>query len=298
MKKNLLLLLLCLAVPLALAGPLPSTTRQTRNNPGAIITSAQWNAAIPGICNYINTYVVTPLNKLTTKGDVYGFDGTNIQRVAAGTNGHALTVDSTLESGIGYQSPLAQQPMTTKGDTLYGTGKTIARLPVGGDGNALGLVDGLPAWIDLSTSSNLPRGAIVPYSFSFAGSATVPAGFAVCDGTNSTPNLIGLFVIGTKPPGSSSSAVSGGYGAQGADGRGTGTATHTHAASYPTGLIGVNPFNLEYDGASNVTPYGVYGTDATVAAPYHTHNQSGGAFGVTSVSNEPSDYALVYLVKL
>ena len=299
MKKFVILFsLLALLTPVAMATPIPVPSKPVRMQPGNVPKAAQWNATIPGIYTYMNT-VVALLNQLTTKGDQYIYDGGTLARLAAGANSTALTVDSAQPAGVKWVTPATQQPMTTKGDIVYQDAGKLNRLPVGADGTALGLIDGIPSWIDLSSSANLPRGSVVPYNFTFAGSTSIPAGFAVCDGTSGTPNLIGLFVLGTRPVGSSASAASGGYGAQSADAPGIGTtiATHGHAASYPSGYTGINPYNLEYNGAMNVTPYGRSGSNGTVAAPYHTHPLSAGTFTITQVGIEPSDYAMVYLIK-
>jgi chemotaxis protein histidine kinase CheA len=42
--------------------------------------------------------------------------------------------------------------------------------------------------------SGFPVGTVMPY----AGTATVPAGWRICDGTNGTPNLVGRFLMGTS----------------------------------------------------------------------------------------------------
>lgn len=295
--KKLFPLLLCFALSISLvaSAPISTPTKPSRVQGGHVITAQEWNDTIPGIYTYINT-VAAVLNVLTTKGDLYIYNGVALTRLPAGTNGHAITADSTQATGVKYSSPTSQQPMTTKGDLLYQDDNTIKRLPVGTDGYALGVSAGLPAWTDLSGTTSFPRGTVVPYNFTYAGSSTVPAGWLVCDGTNSTPNLIGLFVIGTRPNGSGATAAAGGFGAKTPDAAGTGTATHTHSATYPSGNTDTNASNLEYSGGYR-TPYGHAGTSATVGAPYHTHSVSGGSFTVTTNALEPSDYAMVYLIK-
>lgn len=54
-------------------------------------------------------------NTLTTKGDVYVFDGTNLIRLGVGTNGQLLTADSGEASGLKW----ANAPAT--GATLHNT---------------------------------------------------------------------------------------------------------------------------------------------------------------------------------
>lgn len=286
-----------LSIGLAVASPVSKPTKPTRAEPGRVPTAAMWNNTIPYIYDYINT-VAAVLNRVTTKGDMYGYTGAEIERFPVGTNSHILTADSASASGYKWAAATPQNPATTKGDIIYvNDSGDIVRQPIGIDGAALSVVNGVPTWVDLSAIATLPKGAVFPYSFTFNGSTDIPDGTLVCDGTNGTPNLIGLFVVGTRPNGSASPAAAGGYGAQTADAAGAGTATHTHTSSYPSGPVDVNATNTEYNGVTNVTPYGRAGSDGNVATPYHNHTITGGNFNVTTATNEPSDYSLVYLVK-
>lgn len=56
------------------------------------------------------------------------------------------------------------------------------------------LLPGLSAILESIRNSMLPSGAIVW----FGNRTTAPSGWAICDGTNGTPNLIGRYPLGSK----------------------------------------------------------------------------------------------------
>ncbi len=254
---------------------------------GTTITASIWNNDVIGIYTYINNTLVNTLNVLTTKGDQYVYNGSNLTRLPVGTDGQILTSDSGTATGLQWAAFANSTPLTTKGDILTYS-STPVRLGIGSD-NQLLIADSTQTTGNKwgSPSVGIPKGTVMAWSPQYAGSSVAPNGWAFCDGV-SGPNLIGKFVLGTRPPGSSAVAASGGYGAQTADANGTGTATHTHGISasfstgYPTGLVQVDrtsPTSFEVSGQS------------------HVHNVS--YSGTTdSATTEPSDYALVYIIKL
>lgn len=140
--------------------------------------------------------------------------------------------------------------------------------------------------------------------------ASIPSGWALCDGTNGTPNLRDRFIVGAG----SSYAV-------GATG-GTADAvvvSHTHAGSNTdaagaasgTLVTGVGDFG-DFQNASGVfalsdakpsRSQGAAGvgsfTTATMSIPNHTHSITIGATGVSGTNaNLPPYYALAYIMKL
>lgn len=122
---------------------------------GNKITASIWNAEIGGIYSYINNTLVQALNTLTTKGDIFVFDGTNLQRLPVGpTNGHTLTIDSAELLGIKWAAP-GGLPLTTKGDILVHNGTTLIRVPVGPDGQVIQADSGEPAGIKWAPSGNI-----------------------------------------------------------------------------------------------------------------------------------------------
>jgi hypothetical protein len=79
-------------------------------------------------------------SKMTTKGDLLTTNGTDINRLAVGTNAHVLTADSTATNGIKWAvyddtTKIAKSIVDAKGDLLVGTASdTVARLAVGTNG--------------------------------------------------------------------------------------------------------------------------------------------------------------------
>jgi len=101
---------------------------------------------------------------LTTKGDVWGYSGTDA-RIPIGANGDVLTADSTQALGLKWAAPASSSfvsPLTTKGD-IHTFTTVDARLGVGSDGQTLyadsaqatGLRWGSPAAIGLTTKGDI-----------------------------------------------------------------------------------------------------------------------------------------------
>jgi len=115
----------------------------------------------------------------------------------------------------------------------------------------------------LSNFSAIPAGTIAIWSGSVA---SIPSGWYLCNGANSTPNLRDRFVVGA-----------GGSYAVGATG---GATTHNHTYSGSTST----PSNYQqYDG-----------DQGTMSAMRHTHTYSG---TTSSGSSLPPYYALCYIMK-
>lgn len=73
------------------------------------ITSGTWNGTTIAIANggtgqTTKANAENALSPMTTKGDIEVFDGSNVIRVGIGTNGQALTADSTQASGVLWKS--------------------------------------------------------------------------------------------------------------------------------------------------------------------------------------------------
>lgn len=144
-----------------------------------------------------------------------------------------------------------------------------------------------PTWKEVGT----PQGGIIMWSGSID---SVPSGWALCDGTNGTPDLRNRFVI----------AAGGDYNV-GDTGDGSipshthafsattnSTGSHSHAIPYKT-RDGFKEFFVRYDGG------GSYGSTPTGYAGAHAHTVSGttGAYGA-GTQNIAVYYALAYIMKL
>jgi len=133
--------------------------------------------------------------------------------------------------------------------------------------------------------SNIPQGGIILWSGSVA---SIPSDWALCDGTNGTPNLVDKFVRGA---GSSSPAV----GASGGSNSG-----HTHAGG-TTGSGGSHTHNCEADMSGMQFADGYYSWCASQGHSHtiwtvsgHTH--AGGTTGAES-DFPVAYYALAYIMK-
>jgi hypothetical protein len=104
------------------------------------------------------------------------------------------------------------------------------------------------------------------------GAASIPHGFALCDGNNGTPDLRDRFVIGAE--GSYSPGDSGGNLLHTHD---FDDAGHTHSIGQATGLIGPGPMAYDIAAVTGITS----------------------ADGTTNANSEvPPYYALCYIMKL
>ena len=95
----------------------------------------------------------THTSTLTTKGDVLAWD-TAEARLAVGTNGQVLTVDSVQGTGIKWATAPGASPLTTKGDVFVFT-TVDARLAIGANGEVLTAASGETAgmeWVSPATS--------------------------------------------------------------------------------------------------------------------------------------------------
>jgi hypothetical protein len=140
-------------------------------------------------------------------------------------------------------------------------------------------------------TSGVPSGCILMWSGS---AAAIPSGWNLCDGTNSTPNLIGKFI--------KSASTAGGTG---------GSNTHSHSHSLSAGAHTLSVAQMPSHNHSfstspnyyqaNQAPTGGYSapqsswsTNNTGGGGSHSHSLSG---SITSGSNEPAYFELCYIMK-
>ena len=286
-----LLVVFLLATSIAWASVVPPVGNPARFNPADTMrTVDHWNPTVVGIYTWVNTYIVGALNKLTAKGDMYIYDGSQLQKLAVGANTFKLVSRSSSQYGVQWENYTGENPRTTKGDLIYYDGAgNVNRLPVGVDGQVLTIgMTSTPSWSNV-VSNPFPVGAIVSWSPAAAGTTTIPTGWTLCDGTSNSPNLIGLFVIGTKPIGSSSSASPGGFGAYTPDTQ-HGSNSHTHSG-------GLQAVEIIGDGSTS-THVAQAGSSFTASTLNHTHTANNYTRTISAGSGEPADYALVYIMKL
>jgi hypothetical protein len=160
-----------------------------------------------------------------------------------------------------------------------------------GSGLDADMLDGKHASSFALVDHTIPSGVICMWSGSIA---TIPSGWALCDGTNGTPDLRNRFVI----------AAGGNYDV-GATGDGS-IPSHTHAFSATTNSTGSHSHVIPgVTGEGNSTG-SLYRGSASVRAAYstwgagaHAHTVSGttGAHGA-GTQNIAVYYALAYIMKL
>lgn len=114
-------------------------TATTRGYDG---TAAQAHSNLAVIEHVLDVVTVDEANRsaslLTTKGDLYGRDATNVQRLAVGTNDQRLVADSTQGIGLRWAADTEMKLIDAKGDILAGTAdNTRARLAVGANDTRL-----------------------------------------------------------------------------------------------------------------------------------------------------------------
>lgn len=169
--------------------------------PGHIVLASEWNTAVGGLYTYINSTLLGGLNKMASQGDVYVFDGTNLQVVStggSGNDGKFLTARSTAPSNLGvdWEAAVNTTTLTTKGD-LLAYSSNLTRLPVGTDGQVLTARSTATDGIDWETAPGVPLGGIILWDTS---QRAIPSGYNLCDGGTYngylTPNMQGLYLVG------------------------------------------------------------------------------------------------------
>jgi len=154
----------------------------------------------------------------------------------------------------------------------------------------------------LRAEHGVPKGVIVMWSGTVA---TIPSGWALCDGNNGTPDLRDRFVVGARQDdgGIAKTNITGTL-TQNGDGQipshthGVGTLTTVNAGAHTHGISQFkdenhNSWGLRY---SDTNPAAYHQTESSGA---HTHSLSGSTavFGV-GTKNIATYYALAFIMKL
>lgn len=256
---------------------------------GYIVTATEWNTEFTNFINYMNTTLVLPLSTVSSnKGALLTGDGTNLQILlsgGSGNDGKLLTLDSTQAFGVKWASVVSTTVLTIKGD-LLAFSSAIGRLPVGTDGQVLTARAAATFGIDWETpaaAATVPSGVIVAYNPSYGGNS-IPTGYSLCDGTSSTPNLIGSFIVGGQLTGGSSAPATSGYG---------NLAPNTYQGS-TSFSVSVTISGSTGGPTGTIDSGTVIGNAA--ASNTHTHSVSGSG-GSSGQTFQPFSYVLVYIQK-
>lgn len=207
---------------------------------------------------------------------------------------HLRLIKSTIKSTF----PNLDAAMTASEDDLNlmtgisGTTPTTGQIVQVNAGGTLGLAD---------QADTFPTGGIIMWSGTIA---TIPTGWALCDGTNGTPNLTGRFVV----------HADGSTYAPGATGGSDSVAlteanmpSHSHTFSGTTNTTGAHTHQVAWSVAeggsgagSRVENYPSTYARSTSSAGDHSHTFSGTTSSTgsgTAHENRPPYYALAYIMK-
>ena len=200
------------------------------------------------------------------------------------------SIDSTLYAALTGSTAIA--PNLTEGDWQIGG---TAVTPTADELNTLDGVDTAGTGFGY-----VPQGGIIMWSGAIV---DIPAGWALCDGTNGTPNLQDRFVVGAGD----NYAVGNTGGADDVTLTEAQMPAHSHDFSGTTGAAGEHDHTVTTLGAN----FGVFGgsggsnagntTRTTSTQPDHTHTFSGTTDTKGSSAaheNRPPYYALAYIQKL
>ena len=220
------------------------------------------------------TFTTNPANGLSFFGLVLG-QGVDTQSVADASVTTAKIADSTGTSDGVTTAKIADQAVTLA-KLPHGTGST--------DGKFLRANNGAdPTFETIPTPSGFVTGMIIMWNSTVA---SIPSGFVLCDGNNSTPDLRDKFIVGAKQDdsGTAKTNVSGSLTQTG------GSATHTLTeAEMPSHIHHMNittdssgPFGSVF-AAGNNSSQGFVGT---------TSKGSGNAH-----NNLPPYFALCFIMK-
>lgn len=194
--------------------------------------------------------------------------------LAAGFGAKALHDKSFVWNGSSsneFQSTNSHQFLISASNGVgINTNNPQSTLHLGGTSGVDGII--FPDGTKQTTAAVIPAGVIVMWSGTLA---TIPSGWALCDGTNGTPNLTDRFIYGV-----SSGQNPGPTG---------GNAAHTHTVD-PASFSSGNPSQLQ---GVNGSPPAV-----NVGSMAHTHIIDVPATTSSSTNHLPPYYKLAFIMKL
>lgn len=139
--------------------------------------------------------------------------------------------------------------------------------------------------IEKMTPHLMPKGAIVMWS-----GTTPPAGWAICNGKNGTPNLSGRFIVGV---GKSSNGETK-YELNTIGGKEK-VLLKADECALPEHRHGLDPQTIKYGGTKTVTVATMYGTEDKSGSEYSTYYEK--QLADSPHENIPPYYVLAYIMK-
>jgi hypothetical protein len=282
-----------------------------------------------------NANATVNINRTGSDGDLIRLfkSGTNVGSIGV-LNSNNLTVSGTVADHGGLQfGTHSVLPMEANVDSngtinLGSADSKFKDLHLSGNANVGGTVSATSftgSGANLTGIEGVPQGVIVMWS---GQTSAIPTGWALCDGTNGTPNLVDKFIMGAS---ASNETTTGG-----ANSRTLSTAnipSHTHSFSGTTNTTGSHAHSGTADSAGAHTHPMTTSSNAnqtanhlqyvkrdtangptvnTGSAGAHTHNVSldnngnhshtisgttGGTGSGSSFDNRPAYMALAYIMK-
>lgn len=229
-----------------------------------------------------------------------------------------------------WQSGQYAEPMTITGDlNIKGGMKLNSSAGISGQ-FLMSKGDGVtPQWGSAIIPDAFSPGMIIMWSGT---TATIPTGWALCNGANGTPQLTNRFIVGAGgslyAPGAtggtndatlvshthtiSSSSANAGNHAHSLSGSTGGAGTHSHTYNAPSGTVGAGgggsslfpPSAVATSASANTSAIGnhthsVSGSTSTTGNHKHTITSTCGASGTNGTGkNLPPYYALAYIMRL
>ncbi len=204
----------------------------------------------------------------------------------------ALTLDMSAAGDATFNSGITSPGTVTSSGTLAVTGNLTFDGASGTSGQVLTSAGSgsTPTW-----ASPFPSGVILLWSGS---TGTIPSGWVICDGNNSTPDLRDRFVVGAGS--TYSVADTGGSATVTPTGTNSGTAltesqlpahTHTTTLTQTNGTSSSNETRVASGGGTTLGTQD-YTSSSTGSGATHTHTFTG-----NSQTNLPPYYALAYIMK-
>ena len=233
-----------------------------------------------------------------TSGQVLSSDGTDTAWINAGS----LTAGAAAEVGVSAATASADHFIT-----MVDTASGIENIRVDTDLTYNPVTNTLTATNFAGSGANLtgivgvPSGCIILWS---GAADAIPTGFVLCNGSNSTPDLRGRFIVGYSDTdndydvndtgGSKDNTLSVSQ-LPSHNHSFSGSASHNHTHTKATHPSGSGPEQNQSGGPEDRTNFGDTGTTstATVTISGTTGNQGSGS----AIENRPPYYALCYIMK-